>query len=394
MEFRPFYLAKEWQKKGHNVTIIGANNSHLRTIQPTIHKDLFEEKIDNISYLWLKTPKYTSSGFKRILNIATFVVKLMRYYKKTADIVNPDVVIASSTYPLDIYPAFLIAKYSNAKLVFELHDMWPLSPRIIGGYSKYHPFIWIMQRAENFACKNSDGYVSMLGNAESYLVEHGLKPGNFEHVTNGFLEEEWENSTKTIPEKHLCLINKLKKENKLIIGYAGGHAPSNALGVFVNSASKFENSRLAFVLVGKGPAKAQLKELSQNSKTRNIHFLPPVNKKEIPELLSHFDVLFAGGVSSKLHYYGTAYNKLTDYMLAAKPIIFAVDEPNSLVEKVNCGIQIPAENEAHLIESIKYISSLSEEKRLEMGKKGRDYALKELNYSALADKFIKAIDRF
>ena len=78
-------------------------------------------------------------------------------------------------------------------------------------------------------------------------------------------------------------------------------------------------------------------------------------------------------------------------MLAEKPIIFAVDEPNSLVEKVGCGIRIQAENEAELVKTIKFLSELSVEERISMGVKGRKYALQELNYTSLAKKFIEAI---
>ena len=81
-------------------------------------------------------------------------------------------------------------------------------------------------------------------------------------------------------------------------------------------------------------------------------------------------------------------------MLAEKPIIFAVDEPNSIVEKVGCGIQIPAENEEELIKTIKLLSGLSIEERTEMGKKGREYAIRELNYTSLAKKFIDAINKY
>lgn len=28
--FRPFYMAREWQKYGHNIRIVGASFSHLR----------------------------------------------------------------------------------------------------------------------------------------------------------------------------------------------------------------------------------------------------------------------------------------------------------------------------------------------------------------------------
>ena len=121
MEFRPYYLAREWVKLGHQVTIVGANYSHLRASQPKSNKDLDEEHIEGIRYLWLKTPKYDSSGIKRVFNMLTFVCKLFINKNKIIKKTNPDVVIASSTYPLDIYPAFKIAKRNNAKLVFELH---------------------------------------------------------------------------------------------------------------------------------------------------------------------------------------------------------------------------------------------------------------------------------
>lgn len=395
MEFRPYYLAREWVKLGHNVTIIGSNYSHLRSSQPKSDKDLDEEYIEGIRYLWLNTPKYDSSGIKRVFNMLTFVCKLFIYKNKIIKKINPNVVIASSTYPLDIYPAFKIAKKKNSKLVFELHDMWPLSPMLIGGYSKYHPFIWIMQKAENFACRNSDGYISMLGNAEEYLIEHGLKPGKFTHITNGFHEDDWMNNDEEIPSEHTALFKQLKNENNDIIGYAGGHGPSNALKCFIHAATKFSKyDKVAFVLVGDGPEKRELEKIVEEKKFSHIYFLPPVLKKAIPALLNNFDILYAGGTKSILHSYGTSYNKITDYMLAAKPIIFAVDEPNSLVERVKCGVQIPAENEEEIIKVIKHFLELSLEDRNKMGERGRDYAIKELNYTSLAKKFIDAINRY
>lgn len=394
MAFRPYYLAKEWISSGHQVTIIGADQSHLRSKQPSPEKDLCEEYIDGIPYWWIKTPPYQSSGLKRILNILTFVLKLFKYSGKISSRIRPDIVIASSTYPLDIYPAHLIAKKCKAKLIFELHDMWPLSPMLIGGYSKYHPFIWIMQRAENFACRNSHGYVSMLGNAEAHLIKHGLKPGKFEHVTNGFHEADWLNYDEEIPLEHANLISHLKKADITIVGYAGGHGPSNALEVMIDAAKELTGEPFAFVSVGKGPVKDELIQKAKNLKLENIYFLPPVNKGAIPNLLSYFDISFIAGVKSKLHQFGTAANKLTDYMLAEKPIIFAVDEPQSLVEKVGCGIQIPAENKSELIKTIRFLSAISSEKRKEMGRRGRDYAINELNYSSLAKRFISAVERF
>ena len=36
MEFRPYYFAREWVKKGHRVDIFAASYSHLRRVNPKV----------------------------------------------------------------------------------------------------------------------------------------------------------------------------------------------------------------------------------------------------------------------------------------------------------------------------------------------------------------------
>jgi len=151
------------------------------------------------------------------------------------------------------------------------------------------------------------------------------------------------------------------------------------------------NKRFVFVLVGAGSQKEELMQMVKKNKLSNCLFLPPIPKTSIPALLNKFDILYAGGTHSILHSYGTSYNKITDYMLAEKPIIFAVDEPDSLIEKVGCGIQIPAENETDIVKTILYLGNLSLKERNEMGEKGRNYAIKNLDYKVLATKYLEIL---
>ena len=48
MEFRPYYFAREWQKMGHKVRIVGADFSHLRKNNPLVNKDYEIQKIDGV----------------------------------------------------------------------------------------------------------------------------------------------------------------------------------------------------------------------------------------------------------------------------------------------------------------------------------------------------------
>ena len=161
MEFRPYYFAREWVKMGHDVTMIAGDYSHLRSKNPDVLKDFQESNIDGIRYVWLKTGQYEGNGVKRAMTMKRFVSKLYMSAGKIADRFSPDVVISSSTYPLDTYPARRIAKKAGAKLIHEAHDMWPSTLTEIGGMSKYNPFVIAMQFAENAAYKNSERVVSL-----------------------------------------------------------------------------------------------------------------------------------------------------------------------------------------------------------------------------------------
>ena len=388
MSFRPYYMAREWVKMGHHVTIVGASYSHLRIKQPMVKNDFDEEVIDGIKYVWLKTPEYGGS-IARIKNIGCFVNKLRKNAKKFSDMVKPDLVIASSTYPLDNVPAHKIAKLSKAKLCYEAHDIWPLSPMVIGGYSKYHPFIMVMQWAEDYAYKHCDKVISLLWNAEDHCRERGLAPGKFKCIPNGYLPEEWTDDKfdLPLPEEHQKAFESLK--GKTIVGFAGGFAASGSLDTLLKAAAKLKDrDDVHFVLVGKGPEYDNYLKIIKEYQLNNVTILPPVLKKLIPAVNKHFDIAFLGGVHSILHRYGTSANKMTDYMLCSLPIVHAVDEPGSLVEREKFGIRVEAENVEEVAKAISKLADMSDEERKKFGERGRTYATENLQWSFLAKDFI------
>ena len=389
MSFRPYYMSREWVKQGHNVTIIASSFSHLRQKNPTVSKDFQEETIDGIKYVWLKGNEYGGS-IARIKNIASFVWKLRRNAKKIANTYKPDLVIASSTYPLDNVPANKIARIAGAKHCYEAHDIWPLSPMVIGGYSKWHPFIMVMQWAENFACRKSDKVISLLWNSEEHYKECGLKEARFACIPNGFAADEWDPKAASLPlpEEHEKVFEQLK--DKIVVGFAGGFAASGALSTMIDVANCLKEERwLAFVMVGKGPEKETLERQVKDYCLTNVYILPAVPKKLIPAVNARFDIAYMGGVHSVLHKYGTSYNKMTDYMLSGKPIVQAIDEPGSIAERTGCGVQVEAENPQKISEAILRLAMLTKAERDEIGLKGRKYALENLEWGILAKRFLQ-----
>ena len=175
--------------------------------------------------------------------------------------------------------------------MFELHDLWPLSPMELGDMSKCHPFIMLMQKAEDFWCTHADKVVSILPKTEEYLRTRGLKDGKFCHIPNGIVLSDYDNvlPLKADYAEHL---DKLHNSGKFLIGFAGAHGIANALNVLLCAAEKLKNTNAYFVLVGQG--KENLKVLAHKLKLDNILFLDSILKKMVPAFLNKIDVLYIG----------------------------------------------------------------------------------------------------
>lgn len=386
MEFRPYYMAKEWVKAGHKVLIIGGNHSHLRKQQPKSGP----ENIDGIDYYWVKLNNYKGNSVGRIISMGLFVSKLWCNYKSYLGAFKPDIVIASSTYPIDIYPARRIAKYYKAKLIYEVHDLWPLSPIELGGYSEKHPFIRVMQRAENYCYKYVDGVVCMLPKAEEHMKEHGLADGKFFYVPNGIVLDDWTNPI-NLPNKHKEIISSLKNKGQFLVGFAGAHGIANSLYAVIDAVAQLKNDNVSLVLVGTGQEKDNLIQYSKEKLLDNIYFLDPINKLAIPSLLKEMDLLYIGLQKQSLFRFGISPNKMFDYMMAGKPIIQAIDAGNNMVEEAHCGLYAEPDNSEAIKKAILQIKDLSEEERHKLGESGKQFVLANHTYQVLGADFIKAM---
>ena len=97
MEFRPYYLAREWVRAGHRVQMLAASFSHVRGRQPAVGDAPLDEEIDGIAYRWYPTRAYEGNGLGRVRNICEFLWQVRRDAARLAREFKPDVVIASST---------------------------------------------------------------------------------------------------------------------------------------------------------------------------------------------------------------------------------------------------------------------------------------------------------
>ncbi len=401
MEHRPFYMAREWVRAGHDVTILAATHSHLRTQNPAAG----EEIIQGIRYRFLDTPSYQGNGLGRVRNMLAFVSSVWRQARRLADELKPDIVIASSTYPLDIYPARRIARLAKkqgakthgagthrakARLIYEVHDLWPLSPMELGNIPAWHPFIMGMQKAENDAYRSVDRVVSMLPKAEAHMRAHGMAPEKFAYLPNGIDVSEWKEATEPLPALHREALEGLRAQGRFIVGYAGSHGVANALHHLIDAACLLAGQPVTLVLVGQGPEKDALQSRAMG--VDNVVFLPPLAKGAVPALLDAMDALYLGWNRVPLYRFGISPNKLMDYMMAAKPVIHSVEAGNDPVAESACGLSVPPEDPEAIARAITQMMATDPAERAAMGARGRAFVVDQHDYRVLAQRFLEVME--
>jgi glycosyltransferase involved in cell wall biosynthesis len=120
-------------------------------------------------------------------------------------------------------------------------------------------------------------------------------------------------------------------------------------------------------------------------------FLPPVSKPSIPALLASMDVCYIGLARKPVFRFGVSPNKLIDYMMAARPVIHAIEAGNDLVAESGCGISISPEDPAALAQAVRRLMACTPAEREAMGQRGRNYVMLHHDYRVLARRFLEAM---
>ena len=387
MEYRPHYLAREWVRAGHRVQMLAADFSHVRAAQPQAG----DETIDGIAYRWFATPRYQGTGLGRVQNIAAF---LRAVWANTARLVRdfkPDAVIASSTYPMDIWVARRIARLARARLVHEVHDLWPLSPIELSGMSSWHPFALLCQAAENAAYRDADVVVSMLPKVQGHMAAHGLDLNKLHIVPNGVTLDEWQGQPPPLRNDVAAALASARAAGCTVVGYAGSMGPPNALDTLLDAAALLHDQPLQFVLVGSGHEQHRLAQRVRDERITNVSFHPPIPKAQVPAFLAGVDIAYIGWQRVPIYRFGIAPNKLMDYMMARCAVLHSVEAGNDPVAEAGGGLTVAPGSPAAVADGLRRLAALPAAERRAMGERGRAYVLANHTYPVLAQRFLDAM---
>ena len=104
MEYRHYELGRELTSLGMTVVVISGSYSHLFTQQPRTRGGYTVERIDGVTYCWVKIPAYRRAmSLGRVFNMVAFMLRLYRL--PVGRFPRPDAIIVSSPSLFPILPA-------------------------------------------------------------------------------------------------------------------------------------------------------------------------------------------------------------------------------------------------------------------------------------------------
>ena len=198
---RHFHLAENLVNHGWCSIIIAASVDHStgrQRLGKGIDKKL--EKINDISFLWIKTPKYSGNGIGRILNMLVFTFRVI-LPSTTKNLNKPDVVMGSSVHLFTALAAALIANRFRVPFIFEVRDLWPQTLIDMGRIREGSFIVWILRWIEKWLYRQAERIIVLLPYAWKYIVPLGFSKEKIIWIPNGVNLETFPKYVKVTDEK-------------------------------------------------------------------------------------------------------------------------------------------------------------------------------------------------
>jgi len=347
---RTYEHAQEWIKQGAEVTVItcAPNFPHGNVYAGYKNKLYQKEMMEGIEVIRVWSYITANSGFaKRVADYVSFAfsafsVGLFRKY---------DIIIATSPQFFTTWTAWGLSKIRRKPWIFELRDLWPESIKTVGAM-KQGRIIDMLEKIELGLYRDANRVVAVTDAFKANLINRGIEAEKIEVVTNGSNIELFMPRPKD--EKLLC---ELKLEGKFVIGYIGTHGMAHSLDFIVRSIAKVEDPQIHFLFIGDGAMKVTIVALAEELKLKNITFLDPVSKDEVPRYLSVVDVSLAP-LKKEETFKTVIPSKIFEASAMQKPTLLGVEgQAQEIIEQYDAGLCFEPENERDFLDKLSQLKN-------------------------------------
>ena len=343
--------AREWVKKGYDVTVItcAPNFPHGKVYEGYKNKLFSREEIDGIKVIRVWTYITANEGFlKRILDYISFAI--MAFFVGLR--IRTDIIVATSPQFFTAVAGRWLSFFRFRPWIMEVRDLWPESIAAVGAMNegKVYKFLeWIELRLYKSAKK----IIVVTDTFKRKISARGIDSSKIDVHKNGVILDLFEPRPK---DNELMKANP-QFEGKKVFAYIGTHGMAHGLSFILNSLPKLQQSlpQAHFLFIGEGAEKENLLQQALDLKLNNVTFMPFVPKNEVVRYLSLMDVALVNLKKSDT-FKTVIPSKIFEAAALQKPILLGLEgETKGIIESFNAGTCFEPENEEEFIEQCRAI---------------------------------------
>lgn len=386
---RVYELAKEWVRRGHEVTVLTAFAHHPTGEKAARDRAVLtrRETVDGIRVLRTYVYAAPNQGTaRRMLSYASFALSALVIGRLRLP--RPDVLIATSPQLLCGLAGYGLARAFRVPFVFEVRDLWPESILAVDAMAD-GPFIRTLKGVARFLYHHCEQVVTV---GEGYAREiadlYGVARERISVIPNGI---------DTALFTPLPRANAVRQQcgwgDRFVVMYVGTHGMAHGLHHVLEAAKllRGEPDKL-FVFVGEGAEKANLRRQAKAWGLANVQFIDQQPRGQIPMFYAACDLGLVTLRKAPL-WRGVLPSKLFEYLGMERPVLIAVDgEARKIVETAAAGEYVPPDDAQALAQVTRRLSQ-DRTRLAAMGQRGRQYVIQHYDRQVLAAEYLEILDR-
>ena len=280
-----------------------------------------------------------------------------------------DVIYCSCPPPTLAFTAYLLSKIRGKPYVIKLTDL-ASDAALATGILKEGPAVRVARAIERFVYRHSETVVCLCQGFINKLAARGIAAEKLRLIP------DWADAGNVFPIADATSFRRANgfRKDQFLILHTGNMGKKQGL---MNAVKAAELSRrdadLQWILVGQGEERAELEQQIRHRALPNIKMLPLQPAKNLAEMYSAADLLLLNQKAAVQD--AVIPSKLLTYMAAGRPVLAAASEKSEAAHLINlaqCGLVVPSENPAALVETAGLLRQNASLRQL-FGRNGRAF---------------------
>jgi len=338
---------------------------------------IVHQVVRDVPFVWMPTVGYQSDSILRVAGFFEFGYRVWRG-AWAKELTRPDLILGSSPHPFAALGAERLATRYGVPFVLELRDAWPYVLTEVGGYSKHHPFVLLVDRTMRFLYKRAARIVLFSRDSLNSFEEMGGDPGKVIWVPHGV-------DLTLAPEPQ-----QPPDDGVFTVKYIGAHNQWNSLDTILDAAKYLQSKGLThirFRFIGDGVQKSRLKARVASEGITNAFFDDPVPKNRISEILYDADAFILNNRVDGVSRNWMSFNKIYEYLAARRPVVFGSCTKVNPIQESGAGILVEAGNHIEMALAVELLATMSREQLDVYGLRGRQHIEAHYSIRSIVDRF-------